>query len=232
MIDMKKVIPHFLQEAESIYNSHHITDQQAIADLRSGNVGGIIRFMGNYYTLRGIAGANHVAIASALISFAKTLPFGGGPLSSSQVQNEFDRLYVAIESAAGATRSGNPRDVTSLTSKLLWLCYPKSVPIFDGHAKRALHVISKLDLTYAKNGIISGCLNPRPSLPTATAVCHTFAPPAGCNKYKIFSEIWFEVYDSPPVSTALAGFNPALCPYKVRVFDKILWLIGQPQYWP
>jgi len=45
---------------------------------------------------------------------------------------------------------GKKRDFTSLASKALWLCYPESVPMFDGWTRNALYVISKIE-----NGINS-----------------------------------------------------------------------------
>ena len=41
-------------------------------------------------------------------------------------------------------KTGRLRDVTSLTSKALWCCYPQDVPMFDDYAVRALQVISRL----------------------------------------------------------------------------------------
>jgi hypothetical protein len=99
--------------------------------------------------------------------------------------------------------NGESRDFTSLASKALWLCYPDSVPIFDRFAQRALWVISKLEKDIA------------PLLESET-------------EYKKFIHIWKALYER--YASTINGLDIGSYPYRVRIFDKILWLIGEPRY--
>ena len=98
---------------------------------------------------------------------------------------------------------GKPRDFTSLASKALWLCYPDSVPIFDRWTRNALYVISKIE-----NGI-----NP---IAEKTP------------EYEQFAHVWKQLYSK--YKETIENLNIGNYPYRVRVFDRILWLIGRPSY--
>jgi len=101
---------------------------------------------------------------------------------------------------------GRRRDFTSLASKALWLCYPESVPMFDGWTRNALHVISKIE-----NGI-----NP---IAEKTP------------EYEQFVHVWKQLYSK--YKETIENLDIGTCPYpvyRVRVFDRILWLIGRPSY--
>ncbi len=99
--------------------------------------------------------------------------------------------------------NGAQRDFTSLASKALWLCYPDSVPIFDSFTQRALWVTSKLE----------GDIAPLPE---------------GEPQYRKFVHIWKALYHR--YETTLNEIDMGTYPFRVRIFDKILWLIGEPRY--
>lgn len=115
---------------------------------------------------------------------------------------EFDTLRERVCRFAPRTKNGEERDVTSLTSKALWCCYPDAVPIFDNNAAGALRVIGRL--------------------------CH-FAPVPKQSKYACFVDLWLKVYAElePVISDAdLSG-----CPYRVRLLDRLLWYLGQSSFY-
>jgi hypothetical protein len=116
-----------------------------------------------------------------------------------------DALVTAhAELMAVCTRANEEeRDFTSLASKALWLCYPASVPIFDRFAQRTLWVISKLE-----SGI--------------TPLADTEP------EYRQFVHIWKALYDRH--ASAINEIDLGTYPYRVRIFDKILCLIGEPRY--
>jgi hypothetical protein len=98
---------------------------------------------------------------------------------------------------------GAPRDFTSLASKALWLRYPDTVPLFDSFAKRALWVISKIE--------------------------SDIAPPAQeKSEYRKFAYVWKTLYER--YASTIATVDVQGYPYRVRIFDKILWIIGTPAY--
>jgi hypothetical protein len=110
---------------------------------------------------------------------------------------------MAVVSQAYTAPGEKRRDFTSFASKMLWLCYPDSVPIVDSYATRTLWVISKLELSM---------------IPLAHN--HT--------TYRQFVHVWRELYARHDAT--IEALNHKGYPYRVRVFDRILWLIGQPQY--
>jgi len=105
--------------------------------------------------------------------------------------------------AACSKADGRDRDFTSLASKALWLCYPYDVPIFDSFAQRALWVIAKLE-----DGGMAGI--------------------AAGSEYHRFLHIWKTLFDR--YEAALSEIDTHGYPYRVRVFDKILWMIGTRDY--
>ena len=99
--------------------------------------------------------------------------------------------------------NGESREFTSLASKGLWFCYPESVPIFDRFAQRALWVISTLEKD----------ITPLPESES---------------EYKKFIHFWKALYER--YATIINSLDIGSYPYCVRIFDKILWLIGEPRY--
>ncbi len=98
---------------------------------------------------------------------------------------------------------GKPRDFTSLASKALWLCYPDSVPLYDAWTRTALYVISKIE-----DGI-----NP---IAEETP------------EYEQFVHVWKQLYSK--YKETIEDLDIGAYPYRVRVFDRILLLIGRPSY--
>jgi predicted small secreted protein len=105
--------------------------------------------------------------------------------------------------AACSGADGRGRDFTSLASKVLWLRYPEEVPLYDRFAQEALWMLSKLE----------------PGLPPV---------PKSALKYDAFVLIWKTLYDRYALS--LGAIDNKGYPYRVRIFDRILWLIGEPVY--
>jgi hypothetical protein len=98
---------------------------------------------------------------------------------------------------------GRGRDFTSLASKALWLRYPDAVPLYDRFAQEALWMLSKLE----------------PGLPPTAK---------DASKYGAFALIWLTLYDRH--ASLIAAIDNRGYPYRVRIFDRILWLIGEPAY--
>lgn len=119
-----------------------------------------------------------------------------------QIIREYNRLRARIQPLAPlAPRSKRQREVMSLTSKALWLCYPNDVPIFDDYALRAIQVISKI-----------------------CRIC----PMPDQGLYESFVDVWLQFYDrirSVIENSDLHGYQ-----YKMRVLDGFLWYLGKPDF--
>lgn len=93
------------------------------------------------------------------------------------------------------------RSFVSLASKALWLRFPDQFPMYDRNAKNALMLLSKLDLNLP-------ALNEEKS------------------SYAEFVHAWRHFYDQ----TDFNHLIPVECPYKVRIFDRLLWILGDSTY--
>jgi predicted small secreted protein len=127
---------------------------------------------------------------------------------SQQGQSDPATLDVLVRSHAGlmaacSTAYGRGRDFTSLAYKALWLRYPDVVPMFDSFAQRALWVISKIEKDIA-------------------------APASEKSEYRKFAYAWRTLYGR--YASTIAAVDARGYPYRVRIFDKILWIIGSPGY--
>jgi hypothetical protein len=118
---------------------------------------------------------------------------------------KFDHLRRICGKAAALTKADKERDLVSLTSKGLWCCYPNGVPIFDRLVQGVLWILCKL-------------CQVRPKEATANS-----------GRYAAFADVWFQIYRQ--VKPIIAEEADRICyPYKLRVFDRMLWVIGQPNY--
>jgi len=125
-----------------------------------------------------------------------------------EAESRLDTLDKLVHShaelmSACSQADGRSRDFTSLASKALWLRYPHEVPLYDSFAQEALWMLSKLEA-----GL--------PAIPT------------NATKYGAFALIWRALYDR--YASSIAVIDSKGYPYRVRIFDRILWLLGAPSY--
>jgi hypothetical protein len=118
-----------------------------------------------------------------------------------EITENFNDLHKRCTSGVRRNKDATARNLTSLTSKALWCCYPEEIPIFDSYAQRALWTLSRL------MGI---------------------PQPADAGAYSRFVSVWLPLYRC--IERTLDDARLSNYPYKVRVFDRILWIIGQPGY--
>jgi hypothetical protein len=115
-----------------------------------------------------------------------------------------DELVAAHAEVCATVQAayGEARNFTSLASKALWLRYPDAVPLFDSFAQRALWVIAKID--------------------------EAVVPISGDGEsYSEFVYVWMALYKR--YAAALESLDREGL-HRVRIFDRILWLIGDRRY--
>jgi hypothetical protein len=98
---------------------------------------------------------------------------------------------------------GKKHQFTSLASKALWLCYPESVPMFDSYGRNALSVICKMEM------VLTPISEKRP-------------------EYEEFVHVWKQLYEMH--KETIENLDIGAYSYRVRVFDRVLWLIGQRSF--
>lgn len=159
----------------------------------------MLRWLRSYSVYQGFEEEDRRNVASAVIEFADARNKAATLQSDTEIIKLFDVLHEKCRQGVKQNRDGQLRDLSSLSSKALWCCYPNIIPIYDSFAERALWIISRL--------------------------MQTKRPDAG-SRYSRFVSVWRDAYRRVSIDDdRLHGY-----PYKVRVFDKILWIIGQRDF--
>jgi hypothetical protein len=214
MVIFEAVISRFGPEAVNLLlNDKDVkADDEAIHAVKAQSdterVDKIRHWLQIYEVFQYIPGPQRSAIAAAVLCWADSRDI------SIRLTTE-DALCKAHESLMNkcVEAYGKERDFKSLASKALWLCYPNDVPIFDSFAQRALWVFAKID-----NDIT----------PLSDNALIDLAPQLKNREYRQFVHIWKALYDLNKQS--IDALEKHDYPYSVRVFDKILWIIGSPYY--
>jgi hypothetical protein len=207
VINIEAVIRHFGEEALRLQlEIFESTDRRALQILDNRTAldrsEGIRGWLQKYMVFQGIGGPTRLAIATAVVEWADSCDLQRDLTSVNALAAAHGELNDKVK-AVCTRASGKERDFTSLASKALWLCYPDSVPIFDSFTQRALWVISKLE---------PDIIPVRGNEP----------------EYRKFVHIWKALYER--CADALNRIDVGNYPYRVRIFDKILWLIGEQHY--
>jgi hypothetical protein len=128
-----------------------------------------------------------------------------GSVGSSSVLTNVNEICKAHTELMGLCEkaNGNPRKFLSLASKAIWLCSPHDVPIYDQYAQNALFFLCKLDS----------------EAPTISE---------DRTDYEQFVRVWKDKYVRHEKALSEVEMNGY--PYRARVFDVILWIIGRPGY--
>jgi hypothetical protein len=150
----------------------------------------------NYYrVLMGFSSEARIGVADQILGFADGRGGRSLGLDRLAILSEFGKLEARIKQVT-------PRDVTSLTSKGMWCCYPHDVPIYDRNAVTALRVISRIRRT---------------------------APQPGQSRYASFLDLWIRLYHE--IEPVIDQADLTSCTYKVRVLDQLLWYLGDTDFY-
>jgi len=208
MLDVETLIEEFIQTRLRSFEKDTAPDGRTVSvvankDLESRTREDQVRaWLGYYKVILFFPPDRSRAIAHEILQFADEPRPATLDQCHAQIVREYDRLRSRIQPLAPpAPRSNRRREVTSLTSKALWLCYPHDVPIFDDYALRALQVVSRICRIY-----------PRPDQ----------------EAYGSFVDVWLQFYNRirPIIDKSdLQGYQ-----YKMRVLDGFLWYLGKPEF--
>jgi len=210
MIDLQAVVRAFVGPAIEItqLNTKKNIDSRAVNALHNKNDPGrretLKTWLGSYAVFQGFRHADRSSAVDAILDFGDTEGCHFDTLANDALVDKFHRLRGVCGKAVPPTRIGKARDLISLTSKGLWCCYPNAIPIYDSYAQQALWILCKLAELH----------------PTASV---------SNDRYPSFADAWFQIYRQvePIIGEYAAQVN---YPYKVRILDRILWLIGRPGY--
>jgi hypothetical protein len=213
MIDLNLIVERFLDDAVEFYGANQKADKSAIDAIArkdpnqspEARQSKILEWLRSYGVFRGLEGAEASTVVSEILKFADDSNLGLIPTSEEGILRLFDNLHDRCRSKVHRNKDGSIRDLTSLTSKALWCCYPEAIPLFDSRAGRGLCVL----------GHLMGSNRP---------------PRKKDSRYEPFLTVWLELYRR--VEPAIDENRERLCGirHKVRVFDAILWIIGGPDF--
>jgi hypothetical protein len=203
MLSFEKVIRRYGKEAVRLQVEESKKDDDPALEALSNRrlperAEAIQTWLNAYNVFQGIEGSKRVAVAAEILKWADS-PNRAKSLTTLDLIVKGHSELAKICSRA----EGRERKFVSLASKVLWLRYPDTVPMFDSFAQRALWAINKFD----PNGL------------------QTFTQR---DEYGQFVEVWQSLYVQHSIE--LAKLNTRGYPYQVRIFDKILWLVGQRSY--
>jgi hypothetical protein len=150
----------------------------------------------------GFSAQSRSEVAHRIIKFADARHVTSLQHDRDTIIAKFNELATAVGEAAPRTKAGKERDVTSLTSKALWCCYPEDIPIFDRNAASALAILSRL---------------------------YHWAPRTNRDGYAAFVDVWLRAYEEIEMAIDEAGLSN--CARKVRILDSVLWYLGQGGYY-
>lgn len=204
MLDLNRLVRTFVAQAVELQIKTCQDQDEDVIKAVNGGANAQARveaWLKNYKVFQGYKNQERHDVASKVVEYAQRRDRNADLSQWPVLMKQYENLYNACAAATHPKRNGKPRDATSLASKALWSCYPSAVPVYDAHAQRAVWIIARLlEVT----------------------------PVAGTSRYGAFAEIWLELYRR--VEPLLEEADRRKYPYKVRAFDKILWIVGQPNY--
>ena len=164
---------------------------------------GLKRWLDYYKVFQGFTSGQRLDLTRAILAWADRLDLNEEIDSAEKIERAHANLMKACCEAYGKERV-----FISLASKALWLCYPDSIPIFDNLAKHSLQLLVRFEP------------NIIPVDPKAS-------------EYREFVHYWKQLYEryGERLSGPLAVNDPNNEFNRIKVFDAVLWLLGEPGYY-
>lgn len=192
-----------------------IVKDQRMKDIMQGRVefdnNFVTSWMVNYGLFQGLNGKQRVAIVNSinanLAGLHKTNPI---LISDDHIIDRFRILYTELYLTVN-------RSWLSATSKLLWCVYPDDVAIYDSFVERTIIVMQWLDADLSKLPRLGNVPNLKSSDDIPNMVSYY-------NNYQNMIKVLFN--KSKPAFNQLRNEYNELYPHDIRIFDKILWIIG------
>ena len=209
MVDFEAVIRHFWPKARDtiLRWGQDVGDEKGLRAVRDKNLAtrqaDLREWLRSYAVFQGLTTIQRDQITKAVLTWADARNPGRDLATPEALAEAHKELERTCQACIMNRPDAKERDFTSLASKALWLCYPESVPLYDRYAMNALHAIAKLE-----EGI--------------NLIAETKP------EYEQFVHVWKQLYER--YKGTIESLEVGSYPYRVRVFDAVLWLIGQPSY--
>lgn len=184
---------------------HHDTSMINAIQNKSLSNDQVIFWMNKYKLFQGIIDEKRSEMAQEFIQFLNHRK----PDEALALENDFKTLHTKLYFA-----SGN-RKCLSATSKLLWCMYPYDIVIYDAFVARAILVLQGLDIDLLSHGRF---LQPPQKSDDSTPMT---------NYYLSYSNLVLELFNkNKDILTELRTKHLVDYKYDIRIFDKLLWMMG------
>ncbi len=176
-------------------------------------------WMRGYGLFQGINKKDRERIASKALAFARTKAPAKFP------ENELPGLFNSLHDDLQTTVH---RSWMSATSKLLWCLYPHNIVIYDAFAHQAACVLQALDPGQLGARRIGN--PPAISSDHGASRRRQHATTPG-EWYAHYYALVHRIHDqSRDIRDAMKRESSVSYPYDIRITDKILWILGNPNY--
>lgn len=174
----------------------------------------VIDWMTHYRLFQGIRNEIRNQIAARFLQFATGHQrYRNGP-SIEQITGLFTHLYTLLFQVQN-------RGWMSATSKLLWCLYPQRVAIYDSFVHRTLTVLQCLNDNLQGFERIGVAPTPNNEGDIALATEHYM---------NYFGMVQTIKADNQNLLNELRQQHNEIYPYDVRIVDKLLWMMGNPNH--
>lgn len=206
-------------------------DDQIMADLGkpqiepSDKADAMKTWLGRYKVWRGIRCANE--ISEEIVTFFTQKKTSQRLTSNESIIKEFKSLNSLLHNRLiqhnshlntikelSSKNEYKDRSLLSLTSKALWAIYPDFIPIYDTFLFKAIGMLTKID-NLSSEPIVQGISK------------HD----GDVEKYTKYVKGYMALYKMANKNIqSFRNRQTPNYPYDIRVFDKVLWAYGKPQY--
>lgn len=179
---------------------------------RSTNEELVTSWMRAYGLFQGINSNDRTAIVSKYFSLIFDVTDNYENPTSEQLENMFMQFLTEFHATV-------PRKWLSATSKLLWCSFPDSVVIYDAFVERALVILQ---------GIVS-YLASMPRIQESSAIKTAHDVELNVNFYMNYQSMVLAIMaEHQNQLTNLRKLHSETYPHDIRIIDKLLWMLGNP----
>lgn len=177
----------------------------------------VVQWMKRYNIVQGVDGGTRRKVARAFLSYTR----GKRPkrlFTAAAVNREFSTLHAALHRA-------KRRGWTSATSKLLWLLYPRDVPMYDEFVYQSLVVLQGVDAEWRKQTRIGE--KPGFGKGIEAAVALRYATEHYLCAWALVRSLMAR---HKTVLRELRQAQKRPYPYDIRIIDRLLWMLGNAKH--
>jgi hypothetical protein len=169
-------------------------------------------WMRDYGLFRGITTENIDKIANRFLLFSANVGSTASVADRTILEEQYSQLFTALFFEVH-------RSWMSATSKLLWCIYPNEVVILDAFVERALVVMQSLD----------GKLARFPRTGVAPPVARESEIASAVKYYMSCQDMVKHIFERhSALLRELKEKHQETYPHDIRIVDKLLWMIGNP----